>query len=122
MRQIPFRTTPCLLALLLAFAGPPAARAVNVPQWSVYETSLTSVGTSTTKNAYTTITVTATFTDPSLVQHTVQGFLYSSDNPAGSGHVTYKIRYNMNIQGSWTYTVAASNGDAGLTVSTPVSA
>jgi len=121
MKHLRFGPAPWLFALLLALAGPPAARAVNVPQWSVYETSLTSVGTSTTKSAYTTITVTATFTDPSSVQHTVQGFLYSSDNPTGSGHVTYKIRYNMNIQGTWTYTVAASNGDAGLTVSTPVS-
>lgn len=110
-----------LFALLLAAAATPAVRAVDVPRWQVYETSLTSSGTYTTTTAYTTLTVTANFTDPNGVPHAVQGFLYGSDNPQGSGHVTYRIRYNMNIRGPWTYTVAASNGDSGLTVSTPVS-
>ncbi|MGH7956206.1 MAG: DUF5060 domain-containing protein, partial [Opitutaceae bacterium] len=85
---------------------------IDVPQWSVYEITLTA--TESHKNPYTDVTVTATFKGPGDAIKTVKGFW--------DGGQMFKVRFTPNQAGAWTYSIMARPADSGLIASGEITA
>lgn len=82
-----------------------AAAPTTVPQWAVYEVSLTSAGR--WPDPYRGVAVTATFTGPGSVRQTVRGFW--------DGGNVFKVRFTPTAEGTWRYAIISSPPDSGLT-------
>lgn len=79
-----------------------AAKALEIPAFSVFEQTLTHSGKYA--NPYTEVEATATFTDPNGKNKTIPLFW--------DGETTWKMRFSPDIKGTWKWSV--SSDDSGL--------
>ena len=101
----------CVICAVTPTPAPSVQSSATVPQWSSYDIVLSSAAYS---NPYADVVVTATFTGPSGITKTIQGF-WDGDN-------TFKVRFTPTVQGTWRYSVASSPYDSGLARSGTISA
>ncbi len=80
------------------------ASVTTVPLWSVYEVAMNSA--TSYSNAYTGVSVTATFTGPNGTTKYVKGFW--------DGGNSFRLRFTPTIRGVWTYSIGSQPTDAGL--------
>jgi hypothetical protein len=90
---------------------PGAWAAINVPQWTTYEISLTA--TNSYNNPYLEVDVTATFTHSTCGVKTVKGFWDGGQN--------YKVRFTPTCTGTWDYSITNNKDDSGLSTSGSIS-
>lgn len=94
-----------LIVAAAALAFGPVVAAVDVPQWSVHEITLTSARDFA--NPYADVEVVAEFTGPDGTVKRVRGF--------SDGGRTFKVRFAPTARGAWTFAITSSPSDAGLT-------
>jgi len=82
-----------------------SAQADEIPQWSLFE--LTLIAEQDYSNPYNQVSLIANFSGPAGRQKTIRGFW--------DGGNSFKVRFNPDIQGTWSYSTFSVPADAGLT-------
>src|SRR5262245_19194446 len=77
----------------------------TAPLWSIFELRMKSA--TSYSNAYTEVSVTATFSGPNRAMKVVKGFW--------DGGNLFRVRFTPTRQGKWTYSVTSQPKDPGLT-------